>query len=83
MRRIDDSATANAAAGNDAPVRIAPIKTTFAGSAQTMPTMNTLCQSVSPAAFANPAKPTKALERIKPGMENDARTPRKYQRRRL
>ena len=76
IKRTEDRATAKAAAGREAWERIAPTRTTFAGSAHTTPTMKTVSTMVRPASFASPAKPTNALARISPGMENAAPTPR-------
>ena len=81
ISRTDDSATAKAAA-RSADCRTGSRRPAppCAGSAQTTPTMNTVCAtaSVRPA-LARPAKPTKALERIRPGIENAAPAPRRNQ----
>jgi hypothetical protein len=58
------------------PARTAPISTTFAGSAQTMPVMKTVCASVKPASSASAAKPIKLLARISAGTDIEARHPR-------
>lgn len=77
VSRTEDNATAKAAAARVLPDMMPLTSTTFAGSAQTTPVMNTVSGSVSPASLARPAKPTKAEARIRPGMEKAAAMPRK------
>jgi len=79
ISRIDDSATVMKAAGSETPARIDPTSSTFAGSAQIMPVMNTVSPSGMPASTAKPQKPTKALIRMMAGKEAMPRAPLKNQ----
>ena len=79
ISRTADSDTAINAAARDAPEVIAPISTTFDGNAQIVSTMNSTCQTVSPASRASPEKPVNAPIRINAGNVNRRKSPLPYQ----